>query len=98
MVHTEKFLFHLKPVIEQYKIHYEFFEEAYRPRVLILVSKFDHCLHDLLYRWKKGTLEMDIIGVVSNHETARFLTEANDVPYYYFPVFKDNKQEQEEKL
>lgn len=98
MADTEKLAFHLRPIIEQFDIRHELIPEAVRPRVLILVSKFDHCLHDLLYRWKKGGLEMDIVGVVSNHEATRELSEFNGVPFHHLPVNKDTKSEQEAAL
>jgi formyltetrahydrofolate deformylase len=69
-----------------------------RPRVMILVSKFDHCLEDLLYRQKTGELKMSISAVVSNHETLRQLAERHDVPFHYLPVSPETKPEQEARL
>ena len=95
---TEKLSFHLKPVIEQFDIRHELIAEDSKPRVLIMVSKFDHCLHDLLYRWKKGALNMDLVCVVSNHPDACGLAESNGVAYHHMPITKDTKPEQEAKL
>ena len=55
-------------------------EEAHR-RVLIMVSQYDHCLVDLLYRWRNGELPIDIVGVVSNHEVCRSIAEGHDLPF-----------------
>jgi formyltetrahydrofolate deformylase len=69
-----------------------------RRRVLLMVSKFDHCLVDLLYRWEIGELPVDIPLVVSNHENARRVTERHGIPFVHNPVTKDNKAEAERRL
>src|SRR5258708_2227029 len=57
-----------------------------KQRVLILVSKFDHCLNDILYRTRVGELDMDIIGIVSNHpREVQWVSMIEDVPFYYLP-------------
>lgn len=65
-------------------------------RVALFVSRYDHCLLDLLWRWRRGELDMDVVAVVSNHpdlmeEVARF-----GVPYHHIPVTKDTKPEAEQ--
>ncbi len=67
-------------------------------RTLILVSKFDHCLLDLLHRWKSGDLPIDIVGVVSNHEDTRSLVEYYGVPFTLIPVTKENKLDAEAEI
>ncbi len=70
-----------------------------RPRVLILVSKFDHCLGDLLYRHRIGELAMDVVGIVSNHpREALHLTMFGDIPYHHLPVTRDSKPQQEAQI
>lgn len=70
-----------------------------RTKVLMLVSKFDHCLGDLLYRWRIGELKMDVVGIVSNHPKESLnLTTVGNIPYHYFPVSKDTKPEQEARI
>jgi formyltetrahydrofolate deformylase len=70
-----------------------------RQRVLILVSKFDHCLVDLIYRWRIGELEMDIAGVVSNHPRESYVgIEFGSIPFHHMPVTKTTKMEQEAAL
>ncbi len=73
---------------------------ADQPRkVLLLVSKFDHCLADLLYRNRIGELNMDCVGIVSNHpREALNLTIGDGVPYHYLPVSKDTKPAQETEI
>jgi len=70
-----------------------------RRKVLLLVSKFDHCLVDLLYRWRIGELKMDPVGIVSNHprEIHRNL-DFGDIPFHHLPVTKDSKAEQEARI
>ena len=69
---------------------------AQRRRVMLLVSKFDHCLADILYRWRIGELPMDIAGVIANHprETYRHL-DLDGIPFHYLPVDKHSRGEQE---
>lgn len=72
--------------------------EADRCRTLILVSKFDHCLLDLLYRWRAGDLPIDVVGVVSNHETCRPIAQQYGVPFELIPVTEDTKPRAEARL
>lgn len=70
-----------------------------RQRVLIMVSKFDHCLADLLYRWRIGELPMNPVGIVSNHP--REATQAVDIgaiPFHYLPITRETKPAQEALL
>ena len=69
-----------------------------RPRVLIMVSKFDHCLNDLLYRYRIGALAMDPVAIVSNHRDTYRLAAAHDVPFHHLPVTPQTKAAQEAKL
>ena len=72
---------------------------AERRRVLLLVSKFDHCLGDLLYRQRIGELNMDVVGIVSNHpQSALKLSVIGGIPYHHFPVSKDTKAAQEAQI
>ncbi len=67
-------------------------------RTLIMVSKFDHCLDDLLYRRHKGELNIDVVAVVSNHLDLRPMAEREGIRFVYLPVNKDNKAQQEDAL
>ena len=69
-----------------------------RPKVLLMVSKFDHCLVDLLYRHRTGELKMEITTVVSNHPDLQALVESHGIPYVYLPVTHDTKPQQEQRL
>lgn len=71
---------------------------GHRPRVLILGSRLDHCVRDLLYHWSTGELHMDVVGVVSNHENLAPIADSYGVPYFYMPVTNANRSQQEEQL
>ncbi|MFT3763299.1 MAG: formyltetrahydrofolate deformylase [Pseudoxanthomonas sp.] len=70
-----------------------------RMRVLLMVSKFDHCLADLLYRLHIGELPMDVVGIVSNHpQEALKVTTVGDIPFHYLPVDRESKPRQEAQV
>jgi formyltetrahydrofolate deformylase len=69
-------------------------DTARRPRVVLLVSKHDHCLAYLLHRWKVGDLKIDIPCVISNHDTLRELVEWYGIPYHHVPVPKEKAAKQ----
>ncbi len=70
-----------------------------RYRVMILASKFDHCLADLVYRWKIGELPMDIAGIVSNHPPETYAhVDLTGLPFHHLPVTRETKFEQEAEL
>ncbi len=69
-----------------------------KPRVLIMVSKFDHCLNDLLYRHRTGELKMDITTVVSNHPDLRPMVEGHNIPFVCLPVTPETKAGREQQL
>ena len=69
-----------------------------RIRTLIMVSRLGHCLNDLLFRWSSGSLPVDIVGVVSNHEDYRELTESYKLPFHHMPVTPETKPAAETAL
>jgi len=70
----------------------------HKPRTLILVSKADHCLNDLLYRHRRGRLAIGVAAIVSNHMDAKWHGERYDLPFIHIPVTKETKPEAEDKL
>ncbi len=85
-------------VADSLGMQWQVFDRSVLSRVLIMVSKFDHCLDDLLYRHHKGELSMDITAVVSNHKDLRPMVEREGIRFVYLPVDKDNKPAQEQAL
>lgn len=69
-----------------------------RTRVLIMVSNYDHCLEDLLYRHRMGELKMDITAIVSNHVTLQPTAAQHRIPYFHLPITPATKPQQEQKL
>jgi len=68
------------------------------PRVLLAVSKYDHCLSMLLTKWRSGALPAAIVGVVSNHEDCRDMVEWYGLPFHYFPITAQTKRQQEAQI
>jgi formyltetrahydrofolate deformylase len=85
-------------IAERFAMNWRIRDLATRTRVLIAVSRQGHCLKSLLHRWEVGTLHVDIVGVVSNHEEQRRLIEWHNLPFYYLPIEPGRKQAQEQQL
>ncbi|MCB1494952.1 MAG: formyltetrahydrofolate deformylase [Bauldia sp.] len=97
-VTVESFSSGFEPVAAGYGFDWQVHDLAVKPRVLILVSKFGHCLNDLLYRNSIGHLPMELVAVASNHETMRRRVEAEGVPYLHLPVTAATRASQEADL
>ena len=84
---------------ERFKMTWTLRDRAERKRVMILVSRFDHCLVDLIYRWRLGELPMDLVAVVSNYPRETYAhVDIDEVPFHYLPVTKQTKMEQEAQI
>ena len=88
-----------EPVAERFEMTMSLRDRAERRKVLLLASRFDHCLADLLYRWRTGELEMEVVGIVSNYprETYAHL-DFSTVPFHFLPVTRGTKAEQEGRV
>ena len=87
------------PIAERNGMQWKMRDAGHRTRVMLLVSKFDHCLGDLLYRHRIGELAMDVVGIISNHaRDALNLSLIGDIPYHHLPIAKDTKPEQEARI
>ncbi|NNH60992.1 formyltetrahydrofolate deformylase [Rhizobium laguerreae] len=78
-------------VAAPFEMDYDCHDSEKRMKVLLMVSRFGHCLNDLLYRWKIGALPIDIVGVVSNHFDYQKVVVNHDIPFHHIPVTKANK-------
>jgi formyltetrahydrofolate deformylase len=85
-------------VAESFGMEWKMVSATAPMKTLIMVSKFDHCLDNLMYRLHKGELNMEITAIVSNHKDLRPMAEREGIRFIYLPVTKDNKQEQEKQL
>jgi formyltetrahydrofolate deformylase len=87
------------PFAQSHAMDWSLRDAAERRKVLMLVSKFDHCLGDLLYRNRIGELAMEIVGIVGNHPKDVLTTSLmGDIPYHHFPITKDTKPQQEARI
>ncbi len=84
---------------ERFKMNWRMNPRDAKKRVMILVSRFDHCLGDLIYRWRIGELNMDLSAIVSNHPRETYAHHDFDgVPFHHLPVTKETKMEQEAQI
>ena len=86
------------PIGDKFSMQWSIYDLAVKQRVVLMVSKFGHCLNDLLYRYRIGALPIEIPAIVSNHRDFYKLAASNDIPFHYLPVTPDNKLRQEQQL
>ncbi|WP_237151698.1 formyltetrahydrofolate deformylase [Oryzibacter oryziterrae] len=79
------------PIAERFSMSLNLHDSTERMKVMLMVSRFGHCLNDLLYRWKIGALPIDIVGVVSNHFDYQKVVVNHDIPFHHIKVTKENK-------
>jgi formyltetrahydrofolate deformylase len=89
---------HFAPIAEKFEMQWRLAQSSFRPKMAVLVSKYDHCFADLLYRHKSGELTCDIPLVISNHPDNQQLADFYKIPFFVVPVGKDNKRQAEEKI
>lgn len=87
-----------KPVADDFGMQWELWSAEAQYRTLIMVSRFGHCLNDLLFRWSTGSLQIDIPAIVSNHRDFERLADSYEIPYHHIPVTAETKPAAEEKL
>lgn len=83
---------------DSYGMSWTMADTAARPKVALLVSKAEHCLNDLLFRWRSGQLKVDFSFIASNHQTLEPVATANGIPFFHIPVTPETKPAAEEKL
>jgi formyltetrahydrofolate deformylase len=86
------------PVAERWGMTWELWDAGEPYRTLILVSKYSHCLNDLLFRWSSGSLQIDVVGVLSNHPDCERLVASYGVPFHHVPVTPDTKADAEKRM
>jgi formyltetrahydrofolate deformylase len=92
------FSWHFSEIAKKFEMQYRLALSDVRTRVAILVSKYDHCLVDLLYRHQSGELDCDIVCIVSNHSDSQPVADFYRIPFYLVPVPKENKQAAERQI
>jgi formyltetrahydrofolate deformylase len=89
---------HFSPIAQEFEMRWRLARSDYRPKMIILVSKYDHCLVDLLYRHKSGELACEIPLIISNHPDNQPIADFYRIPYVTIPVLKESKRLAEEKI
>lgn len=89
---------HFAPVAEKFQMKWRLAQSSQRPRMIAFVSKYDHCLIDLLYRHQSGELACDIPLIISNHPDNQPLADFHKIPYAVVAITKDNKNQAEERI
>ncbi|WCR10033.1 formyltetrahydrofolate deformylase [Paracoccus stylophorae] len=80
------------PIAARFDMQVEIGDDSVKKKVLIMVSRFGHCLNDLLYRWRIGALPIDIVGVISNHHDYQKVVVNHDIPFHMIRVTPGTKQ------
>jgi formyltetrahydrofolate deformylase len=88
----------LAPLASEFGLDWRLHDAAYKPRVLLMVSKTGHCLNDLLFRYSSGLIDADVRAVISNHEDFRALTESHGIAFHHLPVDNATRPAQEAQL
>ena len=87
------------PIAEPFAMTWQMRPRAEKRRVMLFASKFDHCLADLLYRWRIGEIPMQVAGIVSNHPREVYgHLDFGDVPFHHLPIVRETKMEQEAQI
>ena len=89
---------YFSPVAETFAMKWRLAQSSHRPRMIIFVSKYDHCLVDLLYRQQSGELACEIPLIVSNHPDNQPVADFYKIPYAVVPLSKENKQAAERQI
>ena len=97
-VNLEEFGMHFSPIAEAFHMQWRLAQSSHRQRMIIFVSKYDHCLVDLLYRQKSGELPCEIPLIISNHPDNQAIAEFYKIPYAIVSVTKENKREAEDRI
>ena len=95
---VDDFCRYLKTLAADLKMNYTFRPVNKKRRILLAVSKYDHCLNVLLTKWRSQAIEIDIAGVISNHDTCRGVVEFYGLPFHHLPTSKETRDEQEARI
>src|SRR5437868_125056 len=86
------------PIAQRLQMHWSVHYSRCRKRAALLVSKWDHCLTDLLWRWNSGELAMDIACILSNHPDMEPVAQRYHIPYYLFPIHKEHRHDDQMRM
>ena len=97
-LHIDALRREFRPIAADFDMAWAMHDLETRPKVLIMVSKLEHCLADLLFRWRMGELKMDIVGIASNHPDFAPLAAQHGLAFHHLPVTPDTKAQQEAQI
>jgi formyltetrahydrofolate deformylase len=84
-------------IAERFHMSWEIYTQEYKPKMALFVSKYEHCLYDILGRYSAGELQLEIPLIISNHIDLKPVADRFGIPFYHIPFSKDNKEEGEQK-
>lgn len=85
-------------IVDQFFMVWNICNTEEKTKTIVMVSKFDHCLNDVLYKWRTGALPIEITGVISNHKEVKDLVKHHGLPFHYCPVTPNTKDKQEQDV
>jgi formyltetrahydrofolate deformylase len=90
--HLAEFRERFRPLAQELQMTWKISDSAVKKRVVVMVSKQEHCLYDLLARWQSKELDIEIPCIISNHDTFKGFVEWHGIPFHHVPVLPDNKE------
>lgn len=84
-------------VAKVYRMQWSAYQDGEKPKMALFVSKYNHCLYDILSRYRSGELDVDIPFIMSNHNDLRYIGEQFQIPYYHYPITKATKSNVEDE-
>lgn len=84
-----------RELAQEFQMEWDIYTDGYKPKMAIFVSKYNHCLYDLLSRFNSGELSVDVPFILSNHNDLEYVAQQFQIPFYHIPVSKENKAEAE---
>jgi formyltetrahydrofolate deformylase len=97
LISSEQFEKEFSTLATEFHASWEVKYSRNKSRIVIFVSKYDHCLQEILWRYSYNELDADIALIISNHENLKYLAERYKIPFHFFPMTKETKKAQEEK-
>jgi len=84
-------------LVETFEMKWRMYSAETKPKMVLFVSKYDHCLYDIMGRYNSGELQVEIPFIISNHNDLKYIADSFKIPFFHIPVTKDTKKEAEEK-
>ena len=92
----KSFMKRFTQIANDFSMSWKICDTSQKLKTILMVSQYDHCLNDILYRWRTGQLPIELTAIISNHETTKDLVESHNIPFHYLPL--KNKADQENQV